>query len=528
VLGDDLYPRNFIYSLPEPRGYFGTRRIFLEDLDRLYVREIADPPGEKKELGERGMITEGLAGAVHHFIIGMAVRSLRGQGGMPMSMMINVDHRVARMNRVGAAVSEYLAVLRRNLVPEELRRSHDAFIDGAREIDISLGTGNLFYDREDVIKEVNRIIHSGMIQVRVLNTRNEDRLDYALEPSMKVIAVGGNKLSRGLTLEGLMTTYYLRESGQYDTLLQMGRWFGYRKGYEDLVRIFTSGTLWRQFRDLAIVEIEFRENVKEMVDEGKTPMDFAIGVKQIMGLLPTAKMGAARLEMHYGGRQVSVLRLLLEHPGLLDDNFEAVRRLVLSIRGSGISFLPKGGSDLPTLLASDVPSGPLLEFIEKFHVAVDTNGSPLDFDKKNLVEYVSGRIARGGFKKWNVALVSIGPNEDDNKISLPLDLKVRAVNRARLKTSPVNGAYNIKAVSSKGDRMMDLQDGAVDEYDGRVNPLLLLYFISRNSRPMFIRENSSREELYKGLPDEIRRDPVSYSIIFPPDGEARGVFIQRF
>jgi hypothetical protein len=365
--------------------------------------------------------------------------------------------------------------------------------------------------------------------IRVLNTNNEDKLDYAKEPSMKVIAVGGHKLSRGLTLEGLMTTYYLRESRQFDTLLQMGRWFGYRKGYEDLVQIFTSELLWRQFRDLALVEIEFRENVQEMLNEGKTPRDFAIGVRQILGLLPTAKMGEARLEMHYGGRQVSVTRLPLEQPFLLDANFEAVDRLVASIRGYGISFLPRGGSDLPTLFARDVPSGPLLAFLEVFHIAVNTDGSPLEFDKVNLIRYVKGRIEKGGYQHWNVALVSVGPNEDDNLISLPSSgLKVRAVNRSRLKTSPVNGAYNIKAVSSKGDRMMDLHDGAINEYDGRVNPLLLLYFISRNSRPMVIREKSTREELYQGLPDEMRRDPVSYSIIFPPDGETKGVHIQRF
>jgi hypothetical protein len=146
-LGANLYPRNFIYCLPEPRGYFGTRRIFLEDLDRLYVRKIADPSGEKRELVGGGMITEGLARAVHHFIIGMAVRSLRGQGGMPMSMMINVDHRVAKMERVGAAVSEYMGTLRRHPDPEALRRSHDALISVAKRIDGSLSTRNAFFDR---------------------------------------------------------------------------------------------------------------------------------------------------------------------------------------------------------------------------------------------------------------------------------------------------------------------------------------------------------------------------------------------
>ncbi|REN09897.1 hypothetical protein DSI41_20845, partial [Mycobacterium tuberculosis] len=67
---------------------------------------------------------------------------------------------------------------------------------------------------------------------------------------ISVIAVGGDKLSRGLTLEGLSVSYYMRVSKMYDSLLQMGRWFGYRPGYLDLCRIYTSSDLIAWYRHI--------------------------------------------------------------------------------------------------------------------------------------------------------------------------------------------------------------------------------------------------------------------------------------
>jgi hypothetical protein len=348
---------------------------------------------------------------------------------------------------------------------------------------------------------------------------------------MKVIAVGGNKLSRGLTLEGLMVTYYLRESKQYDTLLQMGRWFGYRKGYEDLVRIYTNDTLWRQFKDLAIVELEFRESISEMIQEEppKTPKEFAVAVQQILGLLPTAKnkLGAAMLQTHYGGSQVSVTRLTLDKPKIIDANAACVSELIKKINSNGIIFSPvSSSSDIPSLIANDVPFTFVKSFIDGFHIATDTDNTSLEFDKNNLLKYLSKKTDKNELLKWNIAVISVGENKDNNIIYLPGDIKVRAVNRARMKTSPVNGAYNIKAVSSKTDRLIDLPPGAKNEYDGRKSPLLLIYFISRNSEPMLSNEKSSRENLYKDIESNKHRDPVSYSIIFPSDKDGKGIYKQ--
>jgi hypothetical protein len=446
-----------------------------------------------------------------------------------MSMMINVDHRVNKMNRTGATIRDYV----RDTLPAHydvklLKTIYKELIEDAKNLNEKLGSGNHLFEEKDVINEALKVITSRTIEVRVLNSSKDDKLDYAKNPSMKVVAVGGNKLSRGLTLDGLMVTFYLRESKQYDTLLQMGRWFGYRRGYEDLVRIYTSESLWRNFKDLAIIELEFRESIREMVKEGKTPKEFAIGVRQILGLLPTSKnrLGAAVLEESFAGKQVSVTRLPLEKPEIIDVNVEVSRQLIAEIIRSGYSFEKVDKGDMPSLLARDVSSKYLLPFLVSFNIAKNEDGAYIDFDKDDLLKYINKRIRKGDFGNWNVAIISIARVEDECIIHLPGDINIRAVNRARMKVSPQNGAYNIKAISDKRDRMIDLLPNARNEYDGRVNPLLLIYFVNRRSKPMQDRERSSRQSLYHGIPVSHRRDPVSFAIIFPGDSKTGGRFIQ--
>ena len=77
--------------------------------------------------------------------------------------------------------------------------------------------------------------------VKIVHSKTKDDLDYKSEDApTKIIAIGGFKLSRGLTLDGLTVSYFYRRSMMYDTLMQMARWFGYRDGYRDLLRLYTT------------------------------------------------------------------------------------------------------------------------------------------------------------------------------------------------------------------------------------------------------------------------------------------------
>ena len=529
TLGDDLYPRNFIHSLPEPNGYFGTRKIFHDSLDDFFVKVINDPKNDRKYLADSGIITDDLRSAIISFFISIVIRRFRGAEDAPMSMMINIDHRVSKMNRVGIMVKNYVTVeLPKFLKEVDILEIYDKYISDSETLNNKLATNNKFYDKNKIIEEVLILIKSKAVLVKTLNSGNEDKLDYAKEPSMKVIAVGGNKLSRGLTLDGLTITYYLRESKQFDTLLQMGRWFGYRKGYEDLVRIYTSKILWKQFKDLAIVELEFRENIQEMIEDDKTPKEFAIGVTQILGLLPTAKnrLGAAELQSNYGGSQVTIKKLTLDNVVIIDQNLNYTFSLISDLFALTSKPSKSSKNKHSTILFQNVPIKPIKQYINNFQIAKDTDGSYLEFNREDLIRYITKK-EETLFSTWNVAIVSIGIDDDADTIELNHEYKIKPVNRARLKTSPINGAYNIKAVSSKSDRKIDLAPDAINEYDNRKNPLLLIYFIDKNSKPMKDDEKSHREPLYSGIDSNKHRNPVSYSIIFPPDGTSKGVYIQN-
>ncbi len=138
--------------------------------------------------------------------------------------------------------------------------------------------------REHIFDVISRI------QVKVINGTARDALDYTDHPDgLSVIAVGGDKLSRGLTLEGLSVSYYLRASRMYDTLMQMGRWFGYRPGYPDLCRLFTSQDLAQWYRDINQASEELRREFDYMSALNATPADYGLRVRTHPdGLLITA------------------------------------------------------------------------------------------------------------------------------------------------------------------------------------------------------------------------------------------------
>jgi len=515
-LGEDLYPRNFIHSLPEPFGYFGTRKIFHVDLDKFFVERIASPKVEMETLTETNDLSESLIEAINVFIVSMAIRYLRGDEDEPMSMMINVDHRVNRMNRVGEKVKEFINnTLPRHYSLDLLKKSYNKLKAEGAELNDGLETTNNFFTEKEVIEKAVVIINSKKIVTRILNSSKDDKLDYVANPEMKVIAIGGNKLSRGLTLEGLMTTYYLRNTKQFDTLLQMGRWFGYRFGYEDLVRIYTSENLWMKYRDLAIVELEFREEVKQMVKEEKTPEDFFIGVRQIIGMLPTGrdKMGKAVYKENLRGSQLSVKKLQLEHPEIIETNFSYLQDLINKFQ----EFDERGKKDYPSLLARNVSSDLVNDFLKRFMPAKSKSGKYIDYDKENLLAHLDNE----DYPSWNVALIS----GRDRPIHFEKKVTIRAVNRARMKNEPDNGSYNIKSLAGSSDRKIDLHSTAKNEYDGREKPLLLLFVVDKNSVPRQS-ESTTREPLYEGLHESIHRNPPAFTVVFPGKRGA-GVHIQE-
>lgn len=313
---DDLFPKNFIHALEAPDNYCGAGRIFSVegDLRRQMVTEVDDyvdilPLGHKKDWPLE-CLPPSLELAIRAFVIARAIRVLRGDGTKHCSMMINVS----RLNDIQAKVEGLAYIYLKQLkdaITVSARSSDplaDPLITDLRETfegsfeDLEFGFGDLLEIFQEAV---------ATIVVTTVNMRG-GRLDYERqsEQGLHVIAIGGLALSRGLTLEGLVTSYILRNVGASDTLMQMARWFGYRRGYEDLCRLYLPAESTEHYRETSIAMEELRAEVKNMQDSGLTPYDFGLKVRQSpTGIRITAanKMRSAstlNLAADFSGRYV--------------------------------------------------------------------------------------------------------------------------------------------------------------------------------------------------------------------------------
>ena len=195
-----------------------------------------------------------------------------------------------------------------------------------------------------------------------------------------------------------MTSYYLRRSTDYDTLLQMGRWFGYRHGFEDLTRIFTSVELAQWFQDLAIVEDELRDAIKRYEDEGLSPVQMAISIRAHRSMRVTSprKQGAGTVvQSSFSEGLVQTIWFPLDEPTALENNVRAAEGMTRELTRLNLTQVAPGW------LARKVPCQIVLDFLRAYTFVPqrETGGQSLDPDQ--LIEYISRQFAAGELQTWN-------------------------------------------------------------------------------------------------------------------------------
>jgi hypothetical protein len=203
------------------------------------------------------------------------------------------------------------------------------------------------------------------IEVKSIHGGSGEALDYFDHKNgLSVIAVGGNKLSRGLTLEGLSVSYYLRASRMYDTLMQMGRWFGYRGGYVDLCRLFTSRELNEWFCHITQASEELREEFDYMSDvAGSTPEQYALKVRTHPGVLQisaTNKMRSAiTVQISWAGRLVESYEFKKDI-AIIDNNFKNTQKFIATLPSD---FISKPNA----FVWYDIPAEQVINFLKEFN-----------------------------------------------------------------------------------------------------------------------------------------------------------------
>ena len=352
---DDLYPKNFIFALDEPDKYFGPKKLF--GLGMLPSELSDDQPIEPEldvirivpteEMMEIEEITENqndppkiIQKTIMTFILSCCARISRGHSDNHFSMLIHPSHRKNIHAQYKNWVEREIVFLKK--VVEHPSKAK-IYIKKAKDIwekdfcKISDSEGMQKFSFDDIWKFAKEILNS--IEVKVLNSEFSDTLEYEKD-KRRYIVIGGNKLSRGLTLEGLSISFYLRpeprSGNKYDTLLQMGRWFGYREEYHDLTRIFVNNEIADDFTDLARVEMELREDIKKYSNSEKplTPTQIAplIRVHPTMQVTSNMKLGAGKkVQISLSNRTSQTIVFPLNEVEKLKENQKIVRAWLSSL-----------------------------------------------------------------------------------------------------------------------------------------------------------------------------------------------------
>lgn len=286
---EELFPRDFIYCLDAPNTYFGPDKVFLDESTSSTITEaITDceeylPWSHKKDYPVIEL-PPSLYRALHQFVLARAIRNLRGHKGKHCSMMINVSRFVSVQKAVRDLISLYEKKLREAVkanyaMPEEISHKNQYMLKlkDVYENDFTKCGFAWFQIRKSLWSVFDNL------KIYVINSKTDETLDYKKYESdghsLTAIAVGGLSLSRGLTIEGLCVSYMYRNTKMYDTLMQMGRWFGYRPDYEDLCRVHLSPDSIDWYSHIADASEELRQQIKRMRREGLSPRQFGLYVK---------------------------------------------------------------------------------------------------------------------------------------------------------------------------------------------------------------------------------------------------------
>ena len=452
---EELFPRDFIYSLDAPTTYFGPDKVFLNDessdriLERITDAEEYLPLTHKRE-DPVVDLPPSLYRAVDEFVLARAIRNLRGHAKKHCSMLINVSRFVPVQRTVRDFLSVYEKKLREavkaNYAMPEKSSSQNQYMKSLRTVfDEEYADCGLSWE------EVKSALFGAFEHLRlfVVNSKTDEALDFRKYEKdgigLTAIAIGGLSLSRGLTIEGLTVSYMYRNTAMYDTLMQMGRWFGYRQGYEDLCRVHLSPDSIDWYAHIADAADELRQQIKRMRRDGMSPKQFGLYVMAHPdSLLVTArnKMRAGKkviVNQNFSGQLIESTWLTLD-PETSNRN----EALIAAAWKDGFGGV-KAQQTEKGWVFKDVTIATVEDFITRFEVHSRFSGR-----RSSAVEYL--QAIEKQFPHADVLLISKGGTAADEE-------NHRLGAQERNKKSE-NGAWHAAKdrVASRGDEKHGLTD----------------------------------------------------------------------
>lgn len=443
----DLFPEHFIYALEAPSNYVGADKIFYPEgtfyHNLRYITDITEPDyasEEYKDLVQNnlevlnsgtfyykhkkewdGILPNSLRESILCFCLANVVRDLRGQSKEPRSMLVNMSRFIHVQKVITGHVAEWFEAVFNDIrvnFNEDASKNHHLPLYGELR---SLWEKHFSQVNDVTFARVSQkatlLAALEKIEVKMVNgSKQSASLNYKENPSLRVIAIGGLALSRGLTLEGLMVSYFYRNTATFDVLMQMGRWFGYRRGYEDLFQIWTSHTSALWYAEVAKASAELKNDIREMFDQQLTPKDFGIKVRDNcdeLQITASNKMRTAvskdMMYSFYGNiYDTPYITSKIEHNKI---NMQRVQELASELFAQGYSLRftdykkvnkdVNDTSDGSSRYFADVPKEVVVEFLRGIKYSM---ANPR-FDAKNIINFLEDEDTEG-VDLWDVVFES--------------------------------------------------------------------------------------------------------------------------
>jgi hypothetical protein len=419
--GDDLFPRDFIINLPAPPNYIGPSQIFgfnqdgSADSEKItglpIIRTITDytkiiPDNHTKFFNPKEL-PESLKTAIKSFIISCAARKTRGEINNHNSMLVHVTRYITVQERLADLLSLELTAQRRRLEYENPESESSIYWEME-----NLWRDDYLPTSSDIMSRVNDPLLTRLdwnsvkpnlydaaarIRIKIINGTAKDALDYRDNPDgVSIIAIGGDKLSRGLTLEGLTVSYYLRASRMYDTLMQMGRWFGFRPGYIDLCRLYTSEELVKWYTFINMASEELRREFDYMASQKATPKEYGLRVRtHPEGLKITAvnKMrSGTEMQLTFANSRPQTTSFSI-NPADLENNLNTIENIVKKM---GPASMMRGSTPVWNNVSPEII----------FHILGDYHFFSKTLRPDLMRQYIQKQNNLEELKSWTVALIS--------------------------------------------------------------------------------------------------------------------------
>jgi hypothetical protein len=485
--GNDLFPQDFIINLPTPTNHIGPSTVFgmdgdaelgLNDQEGLplinYVFDIDTLLPDFREMKKNVLIPSSLSPSLREaflsFILSCAGRLYRGHDSVHNSFLIHASFYV----NVHRQLREHLEDFRGKIYNRIMNASSSDFywkelekLWNSNFVDISSsmymkGLGKV-HSWADILPFIKKSIER--LEVISVNGESKDALDYAELEKQKIyknfVTVGGNRLSRGLTLEGLNTSYFLRSSNMYDTLMQMGRWFGYRNDYLDLCRLYTTTNIVNAYRHIALATTELRQEFDYMHERREKPKDWGLKVRSHPGVLMVTGFGKRRwghrVRLNLSAKLLQTHNVFTDQKNCLD-NYKSLRHVInnykFSLNDSKTAYLCK-----------NVSSESICDFIDGYRLPSSGLWKP-----KVLTDYINKKTQESSLTSWTVAILNSNQNDlnFNNKINLDSQPKMLIDGLGDLRLTGRNGEldnnvinFSKSYVSSRHEWIFDYSNGQI-------------------------------------------------------------------